>query len=194
MMQLILDVETKKTFDQVGGYFPEKLGISYVGVCVRNGYSGTGEMLGFFEDQLNDLWPLLEQAEIIVGFNIIGFDMETLRPYYSGNVERLPVLDLLERFKKSTGHRVSLDSIAQQTLGKGKIGHGLDAIKYYENKEFDKLAKYCLMDVEITREVWDFGLQHGKVKFTNKWNRVIEAPVDFSFARPKEQGVQMTLL
>lgn len=194
MVQVILDVETKKSFDQVGGYFPDRLGISFVGVCIREGFDGKGEMKGFFEQDLPTLWPILENADVLVGFNIKSFDIETLRPYYSGSVEKWPVLDLLDRFKDVTGHRISLDSIATQTLGTSKSGSGLDALKYYANKEFDKLSKYCLKDVEITRDVYDFGRTKGKVKFLNKWNRLIETQVDFSFALKKDLGIQMTLL
>lgn len=194
MQQVILDVETKKAFDQVGGFFPDKLGVSYVGVCVRDGYEGPGEMMGFFEDDLPKMFPILEHADILIGFNIIDFDLAALRPYYSGNMGNWPVLDLLNRVKDSTGHRVSLDSIATQTLGTQKSGSGLDAITYYEKKEFEKLAKYCNKDVEITRDIYDFGRTKGSVKFMNKWNRLIEAKVDFSFAPKVDAGVQMTLM
>jgi len=194
MKQVFLDVETQKAFEQVGGFFPDRLGISYVGVCVRDGYEGKGEMMGFFEKDLPKLWSLLESADLLVGFNILGFDLETFRPYYSGSMEHWPVLDLLARIKDSTGHRVSLDAVAMQTLGTQKSGSGLDAIKYYEKKEFEKLAAYCNKDVDITRDVYDFGRSKGYVKFMNKWNRLIEAQVDFNFTHKKHGGVQMTLL
>ena len=194
MQQVILDVETQKSFDEVGGYFPDRLGISFVGVCIRNGFDGKGEMKGFFEQDLPNLWPIIEHADVVVGFNISNFDVETFRPYYSGNLDKWPVLDLLDRFKVATGHRISLDSIAQQTLGIPKTGSGLDALKYYAKKEFDKLSSYCLKDVEITRDVYDYGRTKGKVKFLNKWNRLIETPVDFGFSPRQNVGVQMTLL
>lgn len=194
MQQIILDVETQKSFDEVGGYFPDRLGISFVGVCIRNGFDGKGEMKGFFEQDLPHLWPIIEHADVVVGFNIANFDVETFRPYYSGNLDKWPVLDLLDRFKVATGHRISLDSIAQQTLGIQKTGSGLDALKYYAKKEFDKLSSYCLKDVEITRDVYDYGRTKGKLKFLNKWNRLIETPVDFGFSPKKNVGVQMTLL
>lgn len=194
MLQVFLDVETQKAFDEVGGNFPDRLGVSYVGVCIRDGFEGKGRMEGFFEQDLHRLWPILESADVVVGFNIITFDFETFRPYYSGKIENWPVLDLLDRFKLATGHRVSLDSIAQQTLGTAKSGSGLDALKYYARKEFDKLAAYCNKDVEITRDVYDFGRTKGKVKFMNKWNRLIETPVDFGFTPKKNIGVQMTLI
>lgn len=194
MLQVILDVETKKTFEEVGGYFPEKLGISFVGVCVRNGLSGNGEMQEYFEADLPKLFPLLEQADIVVGFNIDGFDMPTFLPYYSGDISQIPTLDLMARIKDSVGHRIGLDAVAKETLGIGKSGNGLDAIKYYNSKQWDKLAAYCMQDVVVTRDVYDYGLQKGLVKFKNKWNRLIECSVDFSYIPQKNAGVQMSLI
>lgn len=194
MLQLILDVETKKTFDEVGGYFPERLGISFVGVCVREGYNGKGEMQGYFEEDLPKLFPLLEQADVIVGFNIDGFDMPTFTDYYKGDISRIPTLDLMGRIKASAGHRIGLDAVAQETLGIGKTGDGLDAIKYYQTGQLDRLRDYCLQDVAVTRDVYDFGLQKGFVKFKNKWNRLIECSVDFTFTPKDTSGVQMSLL
>jgi len=191
---VFLDVETQKSFEEVGGYLPQDLKVSFVGICIRDGFSGPGKFQGYFESDLPKLWPVLETADVIVGYNIIGFDVETLRPYYSGNPDNWNVLDLLVRFKESTGHRVKLDAIAQETLGTGKIGDGLKAIEYYKNKQFRELARYCLYDVAITRDVYDYGRKYHQVKYVNKWNRKIEADVDFSFTPPQMGGVQMTLL
>lgn len=194
MLQVILDVETKKTFDEVGGYFPDRLGISFVGACVREHFGEPGEMMSFFEQDLPDLFPLLEKADVIVGFNVDGFDMPTFAPYYTGDITSIPTLDLLTRIKKSAGHRIGLDAVAQETLGISKTGDGLDAIKYYKNGELDKLAAYCLQDVKVTRDVYDHGLSKGLIKFRNKWNRLIECPVDFSFTPAQNTGIQMSLL
>lgn len=194
MRQVFLDVETQKTFEEVGGYFPAQLKISFIGICIREGSVGSGEFKGFFEKDLPQLWPILETADVLVGFNIKDFDMEAIRPYYPGNLDQFGILDLMQRFKDSAGHRISLDSIAQETLGVGKTGDGLDAIRYYKAGQFRELAKYCLHDVAITRDVYDYGLKYSKVKFVNKWNRKIEQPVDFTFTQTKGSGVQMTLL
>lgn len=194
MLQLILDVETKKTFDEVGGYFPDRLGISFVGVCVREGNNGKGEMQSYWEKDLPNLFPLLEKADVVIGFNIDNFDMQTLVPYYNADITKIPTLDLMLKIKDSVGHRIGLDAVAKETLGIGKTGDGLDAIKYYNTKQWDKLESYCLQDVAVTRDVYDFGLQKGHVKFKNKWNRLIECPIDFSFTPQKDAGVQMSLL
>ncbi len=194
MLQVVLDVETKKTFEEVGGYFPDRLGVSFVGVCVREGQSGPGEMKSFFEDDLPNLFPLLEKADVVIGFNIDGFDMQTLLPHYTGEITSIPTLDLMMRIKNSAGHRIGLDAVAQETLGIGKSGNGLDAIKYYQTQNWEALEKYCLKDVSVTRDLYDHGLRNGQVKFRNKWNRLIECPVDFSFTPQKNAGVQMSLL
>lgn len=192
MLQMILDVETKKTFDDVGGYFPEKLGISFVGVCMRQGHNGKGEMMSFFEKDIPKLFPLMEQADVIVGFNCDSFDMPTFAPYYAGDISLIPTLDVMMRIKQSAGHRIGLDAVAKDTLGVGKSGNGLDAIKYFQSKNWDALEKYCLQDVAVTRDVYDYGLQKGHVKFKNKWNRLVECPVDFTFTPKKESGQQMS--
>ncbi len=194
MRHVFLDVETQKSFEEVGGYLPQQLGISFVGICIRDGFSGKGEFSGFFENDLPKLWPILETADVIVGFNITDFDVETMRPYYSGDPSQWNVLDLLTRFKAATGHRISLDSIAQETTGAGKSGNGLDALRYYKQRQWKELASYCLQDVAVTRDVYDYGVKHGKVKFTNKWNRKIDTPIDFSYEPPEYGGIQMALL
>lgn len=201
MRHVVLDVETIKTFDEVGGYKPELLGVSFVGVIEREGLPGVwGEKVTekrheLFEKDLDKLFKLLEQVDLIVGFNLDGFDMPALKPYYRGNIAKLPTLDLLVRFKEERNHRVSLDAIAGETLGSKKIGNGLDAIKYYANGELDKLAKYCMKDVEITRDIYDYGRIKGMIKFKNKWNELVEAKVDFSYQKPAEvAGLQMSLV
>ncbi len=194
MRYIFLDVETKKTFDEVGGFFPEKLGISFVGIVIRDGMSGKGEPRGFFENDLPDLFPILETADVVVGFNIDGFDMPTMIGYYSGDITQIPTLDVMTRIQDSVGHRIGLDAVAHETLGVGKSGNGLDAIKYYRTGQLDKLRDYCMQDVAVTRDIYDYGLAKGKVKFRNKWHRLIECDVDFSFTPDKNNGVQMSLI
>ncbi len=197
MKQIFLDVETKKTFDEVGGYFPEKLEPSFIGIIEREGFPEDESCHEIhhelFEKDFDQLPTLLEHADVIIGFNNIGFDMPAISSYYPGDISKLPQLDILDIIKNTAGHRISLDAVAKETLGTQKIGHGLDAIAYYQNKEFDKLAAYCMKDVEITRDIYDYGRKNHKVKFLNKWNNLIELEVDFSF-HPVTNSLQMTLI
>jgi DEAD/DEAH box helicase domain-containing protein len=193
MLQVFFDVETKNTLDEVGGYFPERLDISFVGACIRNGQSGEGEMRGFFEKDLPDLCNLLESADVVIGFNSDGFDLPTLTRHYQGNIKEIPSLDLMARIKNSCGHRIGLDAVTKATFNLGKTGNGLDAIRYYKEGKLKELADYCLQDVRITRDLYDYGFKNSYVKFMNKWNRLIECPVDFSFTPKVKVGKQDSL-
>jgi len=194
MIQIVLDVETKKLFSEIEDRDPGKLGVSYLGLIEvkEEDSSDLNNYQGFFEKDLADLWPVLEKADRLIGFNIISFDNVALAPYYPGDLSQIPILDIMREIEKELGHRLSLDSVAKATLGLGKIGSGLSAVDYWRNGEFEKLAKYCRKDVEITTMVYDFGLKNGFLKYTDKWNSLREVKVDFSFKRP-EAKVQMTL-
>lgn len=192
MKLVVFDVETKKAFDEVGGYFPDKLGVSVSGVwCGEMGSTGT--LRGFREEEFGEMFKIFESADRIVGFNSIDFDMVALKPYYVGNLLKLPNFDILQEVEKKVGYRVKLDAIAKETLGIQKGGNGLDAITYYHEQNWDKLIKYCLQDVEITRDLYLYGLANGELKYKNKWNELVRVRVDFGYHDKKDAGVQATL-
>jgi len=194
MSQIVLDVETKKLFSEIEDRDPAKLGVSYLGIIELPGgnLAGQENYRGFFEEDLPNLWPTLEMADRLIGFNIIDFDNRALAVYYPGDLSQIPVLDILKEVEKVLSHRLSLDSIARASLGLGKTGSGLLAVDYWRNGQLEELAKYCRKDVEITAQVFDFGLKNGFLKYFDRWNSLREVPVDFSF-KPPEAKVQMTL-
>ena len=93
-----------------------------------------------------------------------------LQPYLPYPVAPLPVLDIMEEIVKNLGHRLSLDAVAQATLGRGKSGSGLDALKWFKEGKFDLIVKYCLDDVKITKDVYEYGKQHGRLFATSRFS------------------------
>jgi len=75
------------------------------------------------------------------------------------------MLDLEEKI----GFRLKLDSVAKSSLkGSGKTADGLDALKWWNEykKTKDesfmmKIAEYCCYDVKVTKEVHEYGVEHG---------------------------------
>jgi hypothetical protein len=109
----------------------------------------------------------LKAADLIIGFNSKHFDFTVLQPYYPNfNLGQLPHLDILEEITNVLGRRLKLESVAQETLGYGKSGDGLDAIRYFRAGDWDSLIKYCLDDVKVTKEVYDYGLAHGNIWYS----------------------------
>jgi DEAD/DEAH box helicase domain-containing protein len=159
---IVLDLETKLTFRQQPD--PKKLGISVVAIYDYRDNRGKT----FLEAELNKLYPLLESASYIIGFNVRSFDLAVLQGYYPGDVVQFGVFDILEDIKEKIGHRLSLNDILSATLNKKKSGHGLQAIGYYENGEIEKLKNYCLDDALLTKEIFDYGVRNNKIFYFNE--------------------------
>lgn len=170
---LVFDLETKKAFQEVGGHDQAaQLGISVVGVYSYE----QNKFLTFREERLNELQRLFEKAGLLIGFNSKSFDCTVLQPYFSIDLRRIPHLDILEEITKTLGHRLKLDSVAQSTLLEGKEGDGLEAILYYHRGEWEKLEHYCLVDVRVTRDVYEYGRRHGHIWYTDS-GRLTPIPV-----------------
>ena len=163
--KIVLDLETKKTFDEVGGQHNRHLlGVSLVGVYSYN----KDKYRGFKEEEFPELLELLKNAELVIGFNSKSFDFTVLQPYFKDfDLFSIKHLDILEEIVYALGHRLKLETVAQSTLGYGKSGEGLDAIYYFKQGDWDSLTKYCLDDVKITREVYEYGKAHGNIWYQN---------------------------
>lgn len=171
--EVVLDIETRNTFQDVGSYNPSLLQVSLVGVY----FYETDTFESFLEEDLPKLWPRLERADRIIGYNLIGFDYPCLQSYYSGELKRLPTVDLLVEIEKRLGFRIKLDDVAHGTLGVGKSGHGLMAVEYWRKGEIEKLREYCLQDVRVTRDVYEHALQNGEVKFQDRQGQMQTIPL-----------------
>lgn len=162
--KLVLDLETKKSFDEVGGqHNSHLLEVSLVGVYSYE----LDQYRAFREEEFKELASWLKQASLIIGFNIKSFDYAVLQPYYKFKLAKLPTLDILEEVYYTLGRRLKLDTLAQVTLGEGKSGSGLDALVYYRNKDWQTLEKYCLDDVRLTKNLYEYGLHHGHLWYEN---------------------------
>jgi DEAD/DEAH box helicase domain-containing protein len=60
---------------------------------------------------------------------------------------------------------MKLDQIAEGTFGIHKSGNGLEAVAWWRSGEVDKIRKYCLDDVKITKDVYEYALKNKKLIF-----------------------------
>lgn len=177
--KIVLDLETQKSFDEVGGRDKNHLlKVSVVGI-----YSyPKNQYLCFSEEQLYKLGEILSEADQIIGFNIINFDYQVLQPYMNFDLSEIPTLDILTEVEKLIGHRVKLDNLAQMTLGFGKSGDGLEALKLFRQGRIDELKKYCLQDVQVTKELYDYVCKYGKLLFKDYFET---KEIKISFVEPE---------
>lgn len=176
MTKLVLDLETKKSFDEVGGADNKaQLGVSLVGVYDY----GEDKFATFREEVFSDLQALLQRAELIIGFNLVDFDWPVLAAELGDWVLDLPTLDLMVEVQKGAKQRVSLGALAKTTLGMSKLGSGLDALEYYRLGDWARLERYCLEDVKLTRDLYEYAQKNGNLLFQKGANRGV---IPMSFA------------
>ncbi len=161
MRHITFDIETKNIFQEVGSNDPRDLDISVV--CLHD--SKDGSYQSFFEKDFNKMWPILEEADALITWNGDHFDIPLLDKYYPGDLTKIKSIDLMKEIQDVLGRRLKLDSVAGATLGTKKSGHGLEAVEWWKSGELDKLVKYCIDDVRITRELYEFALAKGHLKF-----------------------------
>jgi len=178
---VVLDLETKYSFRDFDD--PKNLEVSVA--AIYDYKNGQGKI--FEEKELNKLFPILENASYIIGFNVVNFDIAVLQAYYPGNVSVFSAFDILDDIKEKIGRRISLNEVISATLEKKKSGHGLQAINLYNEGRIDELKKYCLDDVMFTKELFEYGVRNneiyyltsnGKLSIKVDWKKYLENQED----------------
>jgi DEAD/DEAH box helicase domain-containing protein len=153
MRYVVFDLETQNIFQEVGSSDPTALDISVGSVYD----SETDAYTTVTIDEIEKLWPIIERADALVGYNSNHFDIPLLNKYYPG--------DILEDIKASIGRRLRLDSVAQATVGAKKSADGLLAVRWWREGKIREIMKYCEQDVKVTKQVFEYARKHGHVKF-----------------------------
>ncbi len=165
MRKIVFDIETKNIFSDVGSKDPADLDISIVGVYDYE----TNKFETFGQEEFPKMWPYFQKADVLITFNGEHFDIPLLNKYYKkaglGDIKTIRSLDIFKEIKNSSGRWLKLDKIAEGTFGVNKVGNGLEAVKWWREGKVDEIRKYCIDDVKITRDVYDFAMKNKKIIF-----------------------------
>jgi DEAD/DEAH box helicase domain-containing protein len=161
MRKIVLDIETTNFFTDTGSNDPASLSLACV--CIHD--SATDAYRSFFVEDLPKLWPIVERADMLIGYNSDHFDIPILNKYYPGDLRAIKSVDLMKEIQKSLGRRIGLGAVASATLGKNKSADGGLAIQWWKKGEKQKVVDYCIDDVRITKELYDHAIHNGKIKY-----------------------------
>ncbi len=171
---VFFDLETQRLLDEVGG----RANIRQLGLAAAVTYSSAQQAYHrYTESRVQDLVLELKSADLVVGYNVLGFDYEVLRGYTSEPLDRLPTMDLMDHLAQRLGFRVSLESVATATLRIGKSADGLQAVRWYRQGLLDKVLEYCQKDVEVTKALYEHGRQYKVVYYWDRQYRRQMVPV-----------------
>ncbi len=170
------DLETQKSADEVGGWDKIRDMRMSIGVTYS---TARGDYRIYGEKDVDELLTELQRADLVVGFNNLGFDYEVLHGYTILDLTQLPTLDMLVEIKKILPHRLSLDSIAHATMGVEKTAEGLQAIRWFKEGKLLEIAEYCCYDVKITKLVYEYGAANKQLFYTNKFGAKLSVAVSW---------------
>ena len=199
---LVFDLETQRDIQSVGGYQNiHQLKMS-VGVVFD---STSGSFETYYEADVEQLKAKLTSGPKVVGFNHLLFDYVVLSGYGDNQKKELskllaaPNLDLMKDLQATLGHRLSLSSLVVPTLAAEKSADGLDALKWYREYSLTgdlnllkRIASYCQKDVELTKQLYLYGLEHKKVFFISKNEMLRSVEVAWQKSERKKEEKQPT--
>ncbi len=164
MTEIYLDTETQRAADEVQGGWEN---IRAFGLSVAVTWDTANDFREWYEPEAARLIGELRAFDRVVSFNGDRFDLEVLSAYGDVRGLREKSLDVLRDLKRRLGFRVSQQSLAQATHGRGKTASGLDAVKWWRSADpalRQRVVDYCRMDVEILRDLVAYGRREGFVK------------------------------
>ncbi len=162
---LFFDLETQKLAREVGGW--NNCHLMRISIAVIYD-SIEKDFFVFTEDKINEMLDRFKEADLIVGFNVKGFDYKVLGAYTNLNLFDLPTFDILEDVHKRLGFRLGLDNLAKETVNHGKSADGLKAVEWFKQGDMESIKKYCIRDVAATRDLFYHGLEKGHLKYRGK--------------------------
>lgn len=171
--EIVLDIET---IGDIQDFKNLKVTVVSIYQYENNKYTS------FVESELVNLWPLLEKAERIIGYNSEHFDLPILNKYYAGDLLSFSQLDILKVIRESTGSRFKLNDIAKATLQMEKSADGLQAQKWWIEGKIDEIKKYCEQDVRVTKEIYEFGRKNKMLYYPKLTGEIQPFPVNFDLA------------
>jgi DEAD/DEAH box helicase domain-containing protein len=181
---LFFDLETQRSAEEVGGWHNAHLMRVSLAVTLD---SRTGEFETFFEKDVPDLLTRLEQADLVVGFNVKRFDYRVLRGYTERDLSAISTFDMLQAIHQRIGFRLALDHLARETLGASKSADGLQALRWWKEGRLKEIEEYCRRDVALLRDLLEHAEEHGHLIFRTRSGQRVRPPAPWARAGLVEQ-------
>jgi hypothetical protein len=147
-----LDLKTQYLFQELGmrdyqNRDPKKLKLAVAGILSDK------QFLFYDESQAQELFMKLNQADLIVGRNLVRFGYLVLQPYIKQNIIQTlqnKTFDIMLELEKSTRSWTSLDNLCKRNLGMtNKIDMEKGSVMWREGKH-KEVKEYLLNDLQMT--------------------------------------------
>jgi len=131
----------------------------------------------YAEQDVDALVVALEASEVVIGYNCTAFDFEIIRGYRPFQPKR--VLDLFSALRERTGQQIPISSVSKGIWGSDVVPSGVDRIELWKSGNLPLLADACANQVRTIRKIHEYGLEHGRVAYADRFGRVRQVKVDW---------------
>ncbi len=169
------DVETQKKADEVGGWdHADKMLVSVaVTLSEDDGFKV------WHEKDVPQMITYMERYDLVVSFNGDNFDSKVISYYGNVNAMQKNSFDVAQYLSHKLKHRIRLDSIATATLNVGKSADGLLALQWWKEGKVQEIIDYCKQDVQVLRDVVEYGRHQGFVSYYDLNNNLSRIDVNW---------------
>ena len=194
---LAIDLETKNYSHEIGGWGNTHM-FRVSTVCTYDGDVGTvyvDKSLGDYQrpntvvkslsDLKFDFDDHIEKGGILLGHNIVGFDLPVLKNSMDiycikKYLDKKAYIDTSRILNKEYKERYSLNNLVHHSLGEEKLMKSEDAPVLWKSGKYVEVVDYCLKDCELVYDLWKYGQNNKMVKgFSLEKEEVLDLGVDW---------------
>jgi len=163
---LIVDLQTKLSYDDVGG----KKGMDKMGISVAGLFDYSTNKITFYdEEHIEAFIQELYSAKLIMGMNLTKFIYRVLAAFSENDFSKLKSLDVLEYFKKRLTFKPTLEGLFNGTLGIKKFDTNDNYVPMlFKQGRFDEIKSLCNQNIDDLKNLFDFGMTKGFVFYDDK--------------------------
>ena len=113
------------------------------------------------------MWPIFEKADVLIGYNsTTPLDIPILNKYYPGRFVSHKIHRPDDRGAKGTWSAFT-SSITRGSNARPRQRRRWTQsyLRWWAQGLVDKVREYCIEDVRITRELFDYALKHRVLKY-----------------------------
>lgn len=197
MSVLAIDLETKNFAHEIGGWGNTHM-FRVSTVCTWDGDKGTvyvdkslddykkpNTIVKSLSDLKYDLDDHFEKGGILLGHNIVSFDLPVLKNSMDiycikKYLDNEAYIDTSRILSKEYKERFSLNNLVQHTLKSEKLMESAEAPVMWKAGKYTEVVDYCLKDCELVYDLWKYGQNNKVVKgFSLEQEELLDLGVDW---------------
>ena len=160
---VILDLYTKKSYDDVGG----KKGLDKMGIAIAGlfSYSST-DIVYYNQENIDELLKELFSSSLIVGFNLRKFILKILSSFSTKELSSINSLDILEQLRKKLCFKPTIEGLFYGTLNENKEIQNLNYIpSLYKQGKSEVIKAHCEKNILDVKKLYDYGRSKGYIYY-----------------------------